>query len=94
VGVLDRKRAHVFVSGNVQGVYFRASTRDAATDHGVDGWVKNREDGRVEAVFEGDETAVKAMVHFCHEGSDIAEVEDVAVDWEEPEGLDGFQVRR
>lgn len=91
---MDRKRAHVYVSGNVQGVYFRATIRDAANDHGVDGWVKNLEDGRVEAVFEGEENAVKALVHLCHEGSDIAEVEDVEVNWEDPEGLDGFQVRR
>jgi len=49
----DRTRAHVHVSGTVQGVYYRASTRDAARERGVDGWVRNLEDGRVEAVFEG-----------------------------------------
>ncbi|MFB6304430.1 MAG: acylphosphatase, partial [Haloferacaceae archaeon] len=49
----DRVRAHVHVSGRVQGVYYRANTRDAARDAGVDGWVRNLDDGRVEAVFEG-----------------------------------------
>jgi len=65
----DRSRAHVFVSGTVQGVYYRANTRDTARDEGVDGWVRNREDGRVEAVFEGPEAAVESMIEWCHEGS-------------------------
>ena len=62
-------RAHVFVSGTVQGVYYRASTRDAARERGVDGWVRNRDDGRVEAVFEGEEGAVESMVEWCHMGA-------------------------
>jgi len=89
----DRTRAHVFVSGRVQGVFFRATTRDRATEHGVDGWVKNLDDGRVEAVFEGSEDAVEAMVEFCHEGSPQAHVEDIEVEYEEPEGLDDFEIR-
>ncbi|WP_128225784.1 acylphosphatase [Halobacteriaceae bacterium SHR40] len=89
----DRTRAHVFVSGNVQGVFFRATTRDTAREHGVDGWVKNRDDGRVEAVFEGPEDAVEQMVDFCHEGSSAARVDDVEVAYESPEGEDGFGVR-
>lgn len=87
-------RAHVHVSGKVQGVFFRATTRDAARDAGVDGWVKNLDDGRVEAVFEGEEDAVAEMIEFCHEGSDLARVEDVEVSYEEPEGIGGFEVRR
>ena len=71
----DRVRAHVFVSGKVQGVYFRATTRDTAREHGVDGWVRNLADGRVEAVFEGPEGAVDELVAFCHEGSPAASVE-------------------
>lgn len=90
----ERTHAHVFVSGTVQGVFFRATTRDTAREHGVDGWVRNLEDGRVEAVFEGDPDAVEAMVEFCHEGSDRARVTDVEVEYGEPEGVDGFQVRR
>lgn len=84
----------MFVSGRVQGVYFRATTRDTAREHGVDGWVKNLADGRVEAVFEGEPGPVAELVSFCHEGSPAAEVEGVSVEYEPPEGLDGFEIRR
>jgi acylphosphatase len=90
----ERVRAHVFVSGRVQGVYFRATTRDTATEHGVDGWVRNLDDGRVEAVFEGSRDAVERLVAFCDTGSPAASVERVDVEYEEPTGVDGFQVRR
>jgi acylphosphatase len=90
----DRERAHVFVSGRVQGVYFRDTTRQTAMAEGVDGWVRNRSDGRVEAVFEGGDDAVDAMIEFCHEGSPAASVEDVDVEYEDPEGVEGFRVRR
>jgi acylphosphatase len=90
----DRTRAHVFVSGTVQGVYYRANTRDAARELGVDGWVRNLSDGRVEAVFEGPENAVEEMVEWCHTGSPAAEVEDVEVEYDDPEGEDGFRIQR
>jgi acylphosphatase len=90
----DRTRAHVFVSGTVQGVYFRATTRDTAREHDVDGWVRNLDDGRVEAVFEGPEDAVEALVEFCHEGPTAADVTDVAVTDQDPQGESGFEVRR
>jgi acylphosphatase len=89
----DLTRAHVYVSGKVQGVYFRATTRDTAREQGVDGWVRNLDDGRVEAVFEGPEKDVEAMVEFCHEGSSAARVDDVEVTYEDPQGEDGFEVR-
>ncbi|WP_256545093.1 acylphosphatase [Halobellus inordinatus] len=89
----DRTRAHVFVSGTVQGVYYRASTRDAARKRDVDGWVKNLDDGRVEAVFEGPESAVEEMIDWCHTGSSAASVDDVEVEYEAPAGESGFQVR-
>lgn len=89
----ERTRAHVFVTGTVQGVYYRANTRDAAREKGVDGWVKNLEDGRVEAVFEGDEITVEEMVEWCHTGSPAAEVEDVEVTFEESRGENGFEIR-
>jgi len=89
----DRTRAHVFVSGRVQGVYYRATTRETAREHGVNGWVKNLDDGRVEAVFEGPEDAVESMIEFCHEGSRAASVEDVTVEFEEPQGQNGFEIR-
>jgi len=90
----DRTRAHVFVSGTVQGVYFRATTRDEATSRDVDGWVRNLPDGRVEAVFEGPDDAVEGMIAFCHEGSSAARVENVEVSHEDPEGETGFRIRR
>jgi len=90
----DRVRAHVFVSGRVQGVYYRASTRDAARDRGVDGWVRNLDDGRVEAIFEGAPDAVEGMVEWCHTGSPAADVDDVEVEYETPESESGFRVRR
>lgn len=89
----DRTRAHVFVSGRVQGVYYRATTRDTARERGVDGWVRNLEDGRVEAVFEGPDDAVESMVEWCHEGSPRAEVADVSAEYEDPQGADGFEIR-
>jgi acylphosphatase len=90
----ERDRAHVHVSGRVQGVYFRASTREQAAERGVDGWVRNLADGRVEAVFEGPPAAVDAMVEWCHEGSPRARVDGVEVTREPPEDLDGFEIRR
>lgn len=89
----DRTRAHVYVSGNVQGVFYRATTRDTARETGVDGWVRNLDDGRVEAVFEGPEEAVREMVNWCETGSPAADVDRVDVEFEDPEGVDGFDVR-
>ena len=89
----ERTRVHVFVSGKVQGVYYRANTRDTAREKGVDGWVKNLADGRVEAVFEGPTAAVESMVEWCHEGSPAAAVEDVEAEYGEPKGEEGFEIR-
>lgn len=91
---MTRTRAHVFVSGKVQGVFYRATTRERANGTGADGWVKNLDDGRVEAVFEGAEDAVAGMVEWCQEGSPRARVDDVDVRWEDPEGLPSFEIRR
>jgi acylphosphatase len=74
-------RAHVFISGRVQGVFYRASTKNMAEQLGLKGWVRNTSDGRVEAVFEGEETAVKDMISWCHKGPRSAEVSDVTVDY-------------
>ena len=90
----DRIRAHVFVSGRVQGVYYRATTRDTARERGVDGWVRNLDDGRVEAVFEGPEAAVESMLEWCHTGSPKARVDDVDVEYGDPGGIEGFEIRR
>jgi len=90
----ERTRAHVFVSGRVQGVFFRNTTQEEARKRGVDGWVRNLDDGRVEAVFEGPEEGVEEMVEFCHEGPERARVEGVDAEYGEPEGIEGFSVRR
>lgn len=89
----ERTRAHVHVTGKVQGVYFRATTRDEAERRDVDGWVRNLDDGRVEAVFEGPEADVDELVEFCHEGSSAARVEEVEVTYDDPRGEEDFRVR-
>jgi acylphosphatase len=86
-------RKRVVVSGHVQGVFFRDSTRREAARRGVAGWVCNRRDGAVEAVFEGAAADVDALVAFCSEGPRGADVVDVTARDEEAEGLSGFEVR-
>ena len=86
-------RRRVVVHGRVQGVFFRDTTRREAARRGVAGWVTNRSDGAVEAVFEGRPEAVAAMVEFCESGPRGADVDRVAVNEEEPDGLSGFDVR-
>jgi acylphosphatase len=86
-------RRRVVVHGRVQGVFFRDSTRQQAEKAGVAGWVSNREDGTVEAVFEGDEDAVARILDWVREGPGHADVERVEVTEEEPECLSGFQIR-
>ena len=91
--VEQRIRRRVTVSGRVQGVAFRASTRAEARRHGVEGWVRNRADGSVEAVFEGAPAAVEALVAWCRQGPRFARVEGVEVREEALEGLAGFELR-
>jgi acylphosphatase len=91
--VSDAVRRRVVVRGNVQGVFFRDSCRRAAASRGVAGWVTNRPDGAVEAVFEGDPDAVGAMVDWCSRGPRGADVDSVDETTEEPEGLSGFKIR-
>ena len=87
------KRAHVVVSGMVQGVFFRAETRDRARSLKLGGWVHNRSDGAVEAVFEGDDERVDWMVDWCRRGPSGAQVEQVDTEWTAPEGETGFSIR-
>jgi acylphosphatase len=88
-------RARVLVAGRVQGVGFRYATRDAALAAGVRGWVRNRSDGRVEAVFEGPEEAVRQMIAWCRQGPPGAFVRAVEVSWETPIGEpDDFRIER
>jgi acylphosphatase len=86
-------RKRVVVRGMVQGVFFRDSTRREARSAGVSGWAKNRADGAVEAVFEGQPDDVQRMVSFVRSGPGRADVDKVDVSDEEPEGLSGFDVR-
>jgi acylphosphatase len=86
-------RKRVVVHGRVQGVFFRDSTRERADGAGVAGWVSNRSDGAVEAVFEGDGGAVERMVDWMRSGPSRAKVERAEVTEEEPEGLGSFEVR-
>jgi acylphosphatase len=89
-----RVRRRVIVHGRVQGVFFRGSTQERAELAGVDGWVRNRGDGGVEAVFEGAPEAVDDLVRFCEVGPSWARVERVEVSEETPTGERGFRVTR
>ena len=79
-------RAHVIISGRVQGVAFRIATVEEAKRLGVDGWVRNLRDGRVEALVEGERSKVEALVAWCHHGPPPARVMDVQVSWEPAQG--------
>lgn len=89
----SEERVHVLVSGCVQGVSFRDATRRQAEQLGLSGWVRNTQDGQVEAVFEGDADTVRQMIGWCESGPSSADVEDVSVENEHPEGLSSFEVR-
>ena len=88
-----KARAHVYVSGRVQGVFFRAETADLASSLGLGGWVRNLPDGRVEALFEGEKEDVEKAVDFCRRGPRGAYVSDLNIEWEEWKGdLHTFRV--
>lgn len=91
---MPKVRAHVYISGRVQGVFFRDSTRHLARQYGVAGWVRNLPDGRVEAVFEGEKDAVQRLIDWCHQGPPGARVDRVDVEWQEYTGaFTDFMVR-
>ena len=90
----SNRRVRVVVSGRVQGVFFRASTRDHALHLGASGWVRNMTDGRVEAVFEGSDEQVEKMLSWCHRGSPLSRVDGLEIEEENPENIEGFQVFR
>jgi acylphosphatase len=79
-------RAHVFVTGRVQGVFFRVETRSEAKKHSIKGWIRNLSDGRVEAVFEGEEKDLKILIQFCKHGPLGARVTNADVIWERYSG--------
>jgi acylphosphatase len=86
-------RRRVLVGGRVHGVGFRVSVARRAAGRGVAGWVRNRPDGTVEAVLEGEAAAVESLVDFCRHGPRGAVVERVETSAEEPDGLHGFEIR-
>jgi len=85
--------AHIYVSGRVQGVFFRSETQDEALRQGLTGWVRNTPDGRVEAVFEGEKDRVDRLIEFCRRGPQGAKVTNVEVAWENYTGeFKGFRI--
>ena len=87
-------RAHVYIGGRVQGVFFRSETKKESLKHGVVGWVRNRKDGRVEAVFEGEKNKVMKLLEYCRRGTQFSKVVNVDVVWETYTGeFNRFQIR-
>ncbi len=91
---MERVRAHIFVSGRVQGVFFRDGTQRQAKKLAIKGWVRNLSDGRVEAVFEGEKDKVEQIVNWAKKGPILAKVDDLEVEWQEyKEEFDDFEIR-
>lgn len=81
--------AHVIISGQVQGVFYRASTKDKAEELGLTGWIRNKSDRTVEAIFEGEENKIKDMINWCHQGPSYSKVSNVIVEYKDFSG--GFK---
>lgn len=91
---MENARAHLFIDGRVQGVFYRAFTRELAHNLGLDGWVRNLRDGRVEALFEGEKDAIQRAIQACYSGLPGARVTNIEVKWETYIGDEkGFSVR-
>ena len=89
-----KSNVHVLISGRVQGVWFRASTKQKAEQLSLTGWVRNTSGGNVEAVFEGDENLIQEMLEWCHHGPPLANVENVEIKNQEPtNGFDDFSIK-
>lgn len=89
-----QKTVHVFIKGKVQGVFFRANTKEQAEKRNISGWVKNTSDGRVEAVFQGDDSSVDDLIEWCHQGPSMSKVSDVTTESIDTDELfDGFSIR-
>lgn len=88
------EKAHLFIEGRVQGVFYRAFTRNVASKLGLKGWVRNLYDGRVEVVFEGDRGLIEQAVLECKRGPSGSDVTDIDVSWEVSSGdLNGFEIK-
>ena len=89
-----RARAHVWISGNVQGVFFRSSLRSQVLLKQAKGWVKNLNDGRVEAVFEGRKETIEELIAYCRKGPPGSVIDDIEVKWEKPTSrFDSFDIK-
>lgn len=90
-----KTRVHVILSGRVQGVFFRVETRNQAIYRNISGWVRNRSDGKVEAIFEGEKEDVDKIISFCKKGPQGAQVTNVEFHWEKYTGeFIGFKIKR
>lgn len=91
---MDNARVRLFIEGRVQGVFYRAFTRDIASRLGLNGWAKNLYDGRVEVVFEGEKGAIEKAIQECRKGPPGSYVQDVNTIWEEYSGdYKGFEIK-
>lgn len=91
---MEKVRAHLFIEGRVQGVFYRAFTRDIAHSLGLNGWVRNLRDGRVEAIFEGEKELIEKAIKECYKGPPSARVTNIDIKWEEFIGdTRGFTIR-
>jgi acylphosphatase len=88
-----KSNVRVIITGQVQGVWFRASTKEKAEELGLTGWIRNTLDGDVEAVFEGEEEIVKKMINWCHSGPPMAKVKNVVVKKQQAIGFNEFSIR-
>jgi acylphosphatase len=91
---MEMARAHLFIDGRVQGVFFRAFTREVAHNLDLNGWVKNIRDGRVEAVLEGEKKVIQQAIQKCYAGPPGAKVSNIDIQWEQYTGKEnGFSIR-
>lgn len=87
-------RVHIYVSGRVQGVFYRSNTRRKALELGITGWVRNLPDGRVEIVAEGEREKLERLIEWCRRGPPLARVDDLEIAWEEPRGeFESFTIK-
>ncbi len=90
----EHKQVHVWISGIVQGVFFRAHTRQVALSLHVTGWVRNLRDGRVEIIAQGTQDALERLVEWCHHGPSMSRVDKIDVRWEDiTKTFDDFEIR-
>jgi len=88
-----KQSAHLIISGRVQGVFYRQTTKEKARKYGLNGWVRNLPDGRVEVQVEGRKEDVEKLIQWSRQGSSMSQVEEVKVEISQPDGLKGFEIK-